>query len=129
MAELGDRLRADLLLHNGIVETVAYQARAAATKRPCGPHPCVDEFPGMPSRWCSGCLIAVLLQRLEPQGRHVHAECPFCLCEPSSKSVVRSDVGRLPAPACRHTYWDLGRCASCLKTQSEIDDDERPRER
>lgn len=43
------------------IETVAYQADTAAKNRPCGTHPCSEEFPGMPSRWCSGCLIAALL--------------------------------------------------------------------
>jgi hypothetical protein len=32
------------------IETVAYQAQAAAKSRPCGARPCDREFPGMPSR-------------------------------------------------------------------------------
>lgn len=46
------------------IETIAYQARVAADNRPCGSRPCTTEFPGMPSRWCSNCLIAALLERL-----------------------------------------------------------------
>jgi hypothetical protein len=46
------------------IEILDYQARSAAENRPCAGRPCVDEFPGMPSRWCSGCLIAALLKRL-----------------------------------------------------------------
>lgn len=42
------------------IETVAYQANAAARSRPCGAYPCMNEYPGRPSRWCSGCLIAAL---------------------------------------------------------------------
>lgn len=46
------------------IETVMYQALVAAYSRPCGSRPCADEHPGMPSRWCSGCVIAALIKRL-----------------------------------------------------------------
>lgn len=60
------------------IETVDYQARAAASARPCGRRSCVSEFPGMPSRWCSGCLIDALLQRLADKDRELALElCPF----------------------------------------------------
>ncbi len=52
------------------IETVAYQAQCAAAMRPCGAYPCDREYPALPSRWCSGCLIAALLragaERREP---------------------------------------------------------------
>lgn len=46
------------------IETVRYQARAAVRNRPCRVHPCCEEFAGMPSRWCSACLMECLLRRL-----------------------------------------------------------------
>lgn len=62
------------------VDTLSYQAHNAARNRPCGAHPCMNEFPGRPSRWCSGCLIAALLAEpgasssLQPRLRDLLAE-------------------------------------------------------
>lgn len=47
------------------IETVHYQARSAADHRPCGVNPCAVEFPALPSRWCSGCVIDALLDKLD----------------------------------------------------------------
>ena len=46
------------------IETVAYQARAATERRPCGPHPCRVVFPALPSRWCINCLLSAVLEDL-----------------------------------------------------------------
>lgn len=51
------------------IQTVAYQARLAALSRPCVNRPCDQEFPEMPSRWCSGCVIAALLRQHEQMDR------------------------------------------------------------
>jgi hypothetical protein len=45
------------------IETVAYQAAALAANRPCRPSSCELEFPGRPSRWCSGCIVSALLRK------------------------------------------------------------------
>jgi hypothetical protein len=59
------------------IETVAYQAKVAAEHRPCVGssiyQPCDQEYPAMPSRWCSGCLIAALLEQPTRM-------CPVPLC-------------------------------------------------
>jgi hypothetical protein len=44
------------------LDTVDYQARLLAEKRPCGPHPCDVEYPGRPSKWCSACLVGTLVR-------------------------------------------------------------------
>jgi hypothetical protein len=53
-------------------DTVEYQAHVAARHRPCAAHPCDITFPTMPSRWCTHCLIAALLRRLETSGDVQH---------------------------------------------------------
>lgn len=71
MGDTTDAKRTDE--EDGAIETVHYQARAAAKNRPCKQNPCGHEFPGMPSRWCSGCLIAALLVRLGGAKRRLRA--------------------------------------------------------
>lgn len=46
------------------IETLMYQALVLANSRPCASWPCDREFPGMPSRWCSGCIVAALVARI-----------------------------------------------------------------
>ncbi len=67
------------------IESVDYQARSAAANRPCGHRTCVAEFPGMPSRWCSGCLIDALLSRLTAERSRKDA--------PDEDSAAREDRG------------------------------------
>lgn len=58
------------------IESVEYQAERAASNRACWRRPCTMEFPGMPSRWCSACLIAALLERLKVAPATPRAEEP-----------------------------------------------------
>lgn len=52
------------------IETLLYQARNAIEHRPCGMAPCREDFPGQPSRWCSGCVIEALLETDATRANH-----------------------------------------------------------
>lgn len=74
------------------IETVHYQARSAAEHRPCGLNPCAVEFPALPSRWCSGCVIDALLVELDRLTRIEAAakalETALTACLPAIESAT-----------------------------------------